>query len=66
MVPRLREEHGIEALALDENSVLHLGLLPPIHSDPFDRMLVCQAIAHGLALMTPDASLRKYPVRTVW
>lgn len=66
IVPRLREQHGIEALALEENAALYLGLLPPIHRDPFDRMLVCQAIAHGLAVMTPDASLRKYPVRTVW
>lgn len=66
LVPELREEHRIEPLALDEESALHLGRLPPIHRDPFDRMLVCQAIAHGLVLLTSDAAIREYPVRTLW
>jgi PIN domain nuclease of toxin-antitoxin system len=35
-------------------STLHLGRLPTLHQDPFDRMLVCQAIVHGLAIVTPD------------
>ena len=44
----------------------HLLNLPPLHRDPFDRMLICQAIAHGLAILTPDERIRQYPVRTVW
>jgi PIN domain nuclease of toxin-antitoxin system len=40
--------------------------LPHLHRDPFDRMLVCQAIAHGLTLVTPDEAIRRYPVRTMW
>ncbi len=37
--------------------------LPPIHRDPFDRMLICQAIEHGMTLVTPDAMIQRYPIR---
>ena len=33
---------------------LHLGRLPPLHRDPFDRMFVRQAIVHGLVILGPD------------
>ena len=39
-----RERHGIAALPLHERAVLHLHKLPALHRDPFDRMLICQAI----------------------
>ncbi len=65
-VPRLRRAHGIEALALDENAALHLVRLPPLHRDPFDRMLVCQAIVEGMVVLTPDTDVSQYPVRTLW
>lgn len=65
-VTRGREAHGITALALDENAALHVARLPHLHRDPFDRMLVCQAIEHGLAIVTPDARISQYPVRTLW
>jgi PIN domain nuclease of toxin-antitoxin system len=37
-----------------------------LHKDPFDRMLVCQAIAHGLVVLTPDEAISRYPVRVHW
>jgi PIN domain nuclease of toxin-antitoxin system len=40
--------------------------LPDYHRDPFDRMLVCQAINGGLTILTPDKAIRQYPVRTAW
>jgi PIN domain nuclease of toxin-antitoxin system len=40
-----------------------LRILPLHHRDPFDRMLVAQAIADGLTLVTSDATLSAYPVR---
>jgi PIN domain nuclease of toxin-antitoxin system len=61
-----RRQHQIEPLPLDEVSALQLPNLPPLHRDPFDRMLVCQAVAHGLTILTPDERIRQYPVRTVW
>jgi len=65
-VPAQREAHAIEPLPLDEESVLHLSRLPALHRDPFDRILVCQAIVHGLTILTPDPLVAQYPARTVW
>jgi PIN domain nuclease of toxin-antitoxin system len=42
-----------------------LRTLPPLHRDPFDRMLVAQAIVEDLVLVTADAQVRAYPVRTM-
>jgi PIN domain nuclease of toxin-antitoxin system len=46
--------------------VLRLDRLPPIHKDPFDRMLVAQAMAEELTLLSHDPIVRKYPVRVLW
>ena len=40
--------------------------LPPLHRDPFDRMLVSHAIARGLTVVTPDPAVRAYPCLTWW
>jgi PIN domain nuclease of toxin-antitoxin system len=65
-VPSQRESHGIAALPLMEEEVVYLPKLPKLHRDPFDRMLVCQAIVNGLAILTPDALISQYPIRTLW
>lgn len=65
-VPQTREQMGIESLALEEEATLYLARLPKVHRDPFDRMLICQALCHGMALLTPDSHILQYPVRTVW
>ena len=65
-LPVQRESHFIESLPLNEESTLQLPRLPDLHNDPFDRMLICQAITHGLTLLTPDLLIRQYPVRTKW
>ena len=66
LVPRIREASGIESLEIDEESALHAGKLPGLHSDPFDRMLVAQAIVHGLTILTPDPEIERYGVRVLW
>jgi PIN domain nuclease of toxin-antitoxin system len=65
-IPTQRKQHGIDALSLDEETTLYLSRLPVLHRDPFDRMLVCQAIVHHLAILTPDELITQYPVRTIW
>ncbi len=40
--------------------------LPPIHKDPFDRMLIAQAIHHDLEFIASGAAIHKYPVRIFW
>lgn len=65
-VPQQRVAHGIQSLALSESAVLKLSLLPAVHRDPFDRMLACQALAHDMTVLTPDAKIRAYPIQSVW
>jgi PIN domain nuclease of toxin-antitoxin system len=66
LVPAERERRGMMALPLDEEAALHVLRLPPLHRDPFDRMLVSQAIVHGLVILTPDRLVSQYPARTMW
>ncbi len=65
-IPEQRERHGIQSLSLDESSSVQVSALPKIHSDPFDRMLISQALIHGLTILSPDDMIKKYPVRIVW
>ncbi len=65
-IPQERESHFISSLALTERDTLHLHKLPTPHNDPFDRMLVCQAIEHALTILTPDPLISQYPVRSYW
>jgi PIN domain nuclease of toxin-antitoxin system len=65
-VPSQRSQHQLSALPIREEDVLHLHRLPPLHRDPFDRILVSQAISQGLAILTPDSEISQYPVRVIW
>ena len=65
-VPKYRNLHKIDSLSLSEEMVLQVRTLPRIHRDPFDRMLICQAITEGMTILTPDEHIRQYPVRTIW
>ncbi|MBM3237871.1 type II toxin-antitoxin system VapC family toxin, partial [Candidatus Poribacteria bacterium] len=61
-LPIQRKLHQISSLSLDEVSVSQLANFPPIHRDPFDRMLICQAIKYGLTIVTVDNVICNYPV----
>jgi len=61
-LPLQRERHQISSLSLDEASVCLLANLPPIHRDPFDRMLICQAIHYGFTIVTVDDFIGKYSI----
>jgi len=61
-----RRGHGIASLPVEEGAAAHLARLPLLHADPFDRMLVCQAIEHDLTIVTSDAQIQRYPVKTLW
>ena len=65
-VRELRERYQFKSLPIDEESALLVAKLPPLHRDPFDRILVSQAIVNGLAIVTPDPAVIDYPVRTMW
>jgi len=65
-IPNQRERHGITSLSLEEEAILYFSKLPLLHRDPFDRVLICQAIQHELTLLTPDPLITQYAVRTAW
>lgn len=60
------EKHGITFLPLRNDAIWTTGKLPPLHHDPFDRLLIAQAINEGMALVTPDPRIHSYPVRAIW
>ena len=62
-LPQRRNDHGIAALPIDEGAMAPLSGLPPLHRDPFDRLLVAQAIQHELVIATVDPDVMAYPVR---
>ncbi len=53
-------------LSIGINDVAHLERLPDLHRDPFDRLLICQAIERGLTIVTPDEQIHRYPIKTLW
>jgi PIN domain nuclease of toxin-antitoxin system len=65
-IPSQRDAHGIATLPLSEEEVLYLPKIPKLHRDPFDRMLICQAIVNGFAVLTPDDLVSQYLIRTLW
>ncbi len=60
-------DNGYAELAMSGAHAAALTSLPPIHKDPFDRMLVAQAMIEGLTLVTADPAVAKYqgPIRLV-
>ena len=57
-----RTLHEISSLPLYEEDVANILFLPPIHRDPFDRMLICQTMSHNLMLVTDDKNILEYEV----
>jgi PIN domain nuclease of toxin-antitoxin system len=63
---RLTALLGGEILSIRPAHISALAGLPEIHRDSFDRMLIAQAAAEGLALITNDEQIGRYPVKIVW
>ncbi len=54
-------DNGYAELAVSGVHAVALATLPPLHKDPFDRMLVAQALVEGVTLVTTDGTVAKYP-----
>ncbi len=54
-------ENGYEELPVKGQHVVAVDFLPPIHKNPFDRLLIAQALVEGITLLTADATIAKYP-----
>lgn len=65
-VPEQRRLHRIEPLPVSERDALQVGQLPNFHRDPFDRLILAQAIVHDMAVVTNDSLMQRYAVPVVW
>jgi PIN domain nuclease of toxin-antitoxin system len=54
-------DNDYQELAITSEHTVSLASLPPIHKDPFDRILVAQATVEGILLLTADPVLAQYP-----
>jgi PIN domain nuclease of toxin-antitoxin system len=64
-VPSRMRAIGASALAIEHTHALAVAELQPLHKDPFDRLLVVQAQALDVTILTADATIAQYPVRTL-
>ncbi|MEZ0240388.1 MAG: type II toxin-antitoxin system VapC family toxin, partial [Chloroflexota bacterium] len=53
-------------ISIDERHAVRAAMLPMIHSDPFDRVLVAQAQLESMPIITTDAAITRYDVETIW
>ena len=61
-----RTGEGFRLLPVEPQHLHSLVELPFHHRDPFDRLIVCQAMVENMAICTGDENFRRYPVRLVW
>jgi PIN domain nuclease of toxin-antitoxin system len=59
-------ETGIPILPIRSSHVLALGRLPGVHKDPFDRILVAQAVVENLPIISKDTVLAQYGIAVIW
>jgi PIN domain nuclease of toxin-antitoxin system len=59
-------EAGLAVLPVTIAHGLEVRHLPPLHRDPFDRLLIAQARFERMTLVTRDATIRRYPIDTLW
>ena len=61
-----QQANNIEILPITLDHVLNLETLPDHHKDPFDRLLVAQALAEDARLISDDPMIQQYPVKLAW
>jgi len=65
-IPQQLEENDIAILSIELRHLNKLIDLPFHHRDPFDRLIIAQAITEELAVISPDQIFVKYPVKLIW
>ena len=58
--------NGMEVLPIYFDHALRVAVLPDHHQDPFDRLLVAQALVEELPVVSGDGAISRYPVETIW
>ena len=66
-VERAMLHHGVQELPITKETTIHAVALPDIHNDPFDRILIAEALRHKCRLVTKDEKILLYPgIETIW
>jgi PIN domain nuclease of toxin-antitoxin system len=65
-IPDRMQRSAIQALPVLHSHALAVAELPGHHDDPFDRLLIAQALLEGIALVTADPALRAYGAELIW
>lgn len=61
-----KNENGIEILPISLEHIIGLNRIPNYHGDPFDYLLISQAMIENLTILTKDPLLMQYPVKVMW
>lgn len=59
-------QNAINTLPVQLSHTLHVYTLPPLHRDPFDRLLISQSQLEQLPILTADVQFQQYPVQVMW
>jgi PIN domain nuclease of toxin-antitoxin system len=65
-VARRMRIHRFLALPIELSHALHVFDLPPIHTDPFDRLLIAQSQMEKMPILSGDAAITLYDVQIIW
>lgn len=60
------EENYIEILPIAFDHTLQIVSMPIYHRDPFDRLIIAQAMAENMTVISKDANFEKYPIKIIW
>jgi PIN domain nuclease of toxin-antitoxin system len=60
------QKNGFELLAIEPVHLVTLSTLELIHRDPFDRIMIAQAITEDMPIVTSDNVFEQYPVKRLW
>jgi PIN domain nuclease of toxin-antitoxin system len=66
IVMRQNQENGIEMLQISLAHMVELTRIPNYHGDPFDYLLISQALVEDMTILTNDTRITQYPVKTWW
>lgn len=65
-IPRALSDNSIQSLPIQMIHTLSVGKLPPLHRDPFDRLLIAQAQVEDIPILTIDEQIVRYAVEVIW
>ena len=60
------DNNGFQLLPIEFEHLKQVSALPFLHRDPFDRLLIAQAIVENMALISADSIMEQYPLQVIW